>query len=84
MTTQADSKRMVQVNIKELADAKLIPDNTEEKGTTIIWRRVFVPTAQQGNTVVGLFLLSVSDCFNSCIRTRKFKTQFMFCIVGIR
>ena len=43
-------------------------------------RRVVVPTAQQGNTVIELFLISVSSCFNTCIRIGK----FLSCIVGIR
>ena len=43
-------------------------------------RRVVVPTPQQGNTVIELFLISVSSCFNTCIRIGK----FLSCIVGIR
>ena len=59
---------MVQVNIKELVGAKLNPDNTKEKGATILLERVVVPTAQEGNTAIELSLISVSSCSNSCIR----------------
>lgn len=70
---------MVQVNIKELVGAKLKPDNTKEKGATILLERVVVPTAQEGNTVIELSLISVSIAAPIV----AFASESLSCIVGI-
>ena len=75
---QADSKRMVQVNIKELVGAKLNPDNTKEKGATILLERVSCllhnKVTQLSNSSLSLFLAAPIVAFAS---------ESLPCIVGI-
>ena len=69
---------MVQVNIKELVGAKLNPDNTKEKGATILLERVSCllhnKVTQLSNSSLSLFLAAPIVAFAS---------ESLPCIVGI-